>query len=820
MHSPASIDRRKPRMSSSATGYRRHRRPARVAFASGTAAALAAGSLLFVSAPAQAADTLPASFVGPSTIWHYSDTNVDPAAGNADRLVWTRGDFDDAAWKTGAAAFGAKGGSATPNLGAGFPVATVLNQYIDGTKTDVPTFHFRTDIDLTADQLAQVSGLSGTVTYDDAVQIFVNGAKVAGFVDDRVEAVPDAQKNLTYAGNGGGDPVTSQFQIPSSALHAGENTIAIALYQDRASSSDAYLDLSSLAPVRADVVSPTVSDVVLGIGADQTQRNLSWYSTVDIAQVAQIAPASAATGSTFPEAAATSIPASGAVTTSGEYNRFATITGLRENTSYLYRVGAAGAWSKVYSFQTRSFSGDFDFLMVGDPQIGASGNVAADQAGWTDTLNVASAAYPDAEMLFSVGDQVEKAANEDHYTAFLAPSQLTSLPLVVTNGNHDVGSKAYEQHFNVPNLDTTAGAASSGTSSGGDYWFIYKDVLFVNLNSNSRDYASHNAFMQKVVAEHGAGVKWKVLAFHHSIYSVAAHQADSDIVDRRANMPKTISDLGFDLVLQGHDHSYTRSYLIKDGAIANAAEVPGQATVEAQDGQVLYVTANSASGSKYYDVKAPNAWYGSVINQEYVRNYSVVKVTGEAITVETLRSEAKGADKAVNSVVDKVTLTHAGAPDEQTLQVAVPDAAPGEFVWKVDGTNGIVDLGTAQDKGDHLAATGAINPIRVTDTRLSGAAWSLSAQVGDFVSGDKKIGGAALGWAPAVVEAGAGAVAGAAVASGIDGGPGLATSATLGFAPNGHTRGSAKLGAELGLKIPVDSGSGTYRATLTLTALS
>ncbi|WP_204327858.1 hypothetical protein, partial [Proteus mirabilis] len=91
-------------------------------------------------------------------------------------------------------------------------------------------------------------------------------------------------------------------------------------------------------------------------------------------------------------------------------------------------------------------------------------------------------------------------------------------------------SKAYEQHYNLPNEDLTAGAGTS-TSSGGDYWFIYKDVLFININSNSRDYASHNAFMERVVAEQGANVKWKVLGFHHSIYSTAVHATDSDIID-------------------------------------------------------------------------------------------------------------------------------------------------------------------------------------------------------------------------------------------------------------------------------------------------
>ncbi|MCC2031142.1 adenylyl cyclase [Microbacterium allomyrinae] len=159
-------------------------------------------------------------------------------------------------------------------------------------------------------------------------------------------------------------------------------------------------------------------------------------------------------------------------------------------------------------------------------------------------------------------------------------------------------------------------------------------------------------------------------------------------------------------------------------------------------------------------------------------------------------------------------------PNAQNLQVTVPTGAPGEFVWSIDGTNDLVDLGTAVENGDHFAATGVINPVRVTDTRASGAAWSVSAQVGDFDSSVSSFSGKYLGWTPSVVEAGGGAVAGDEVDSGFIGGEGLSVSSTLGHAPSGHDRGSAKLGAQLDLRIPIDVTDGTYRATLTITALS
>ncbi len=620
-------------------------------------------------------------------------------------------------------------------------------------------------------------------------------------------------------------------------------------------------------PAHADDAPPTtLTGIILGVGADESQRIVSWYSSADTAQEVQIAPTSSLSNGAFPaDSAEFTATGTANIATSGGFNRHATITGLTEDTTYSYRVGAAGSWSPTYSFKTQDFDGDFDFLFLGDPQIGSSGNTAKDQAGWQDTLDVATAANPNIELLVSGGDQVESANTESQWDAFLAPNQLRQYPWAATIGNHDVGGKAYEQHLYTPNTDRSAAYYANGSptsnTSGGDYWYIYKDVLFIDLNSNS--YATsqggggddaHIAYVSDVIKQHGSEAKWKVLVYHHSVYSVADHAQDSDNIQRRKDLPATFSKLGVDLVLQGHDHSYARSYLINSNTKADADEKPGQADVFAGEGGVLYVTANSASGSKYYDLTAPvpasaskpdnyadplnpnNYWYASVANQEHVRSYVKVGVQADKLVVSDVRSGTcaapnaavelgksacsnTSADQPVGSIVDKVTL-HPYHGSGQDIQVDVPKAAPGEFGWTIDGHNGLVDLGTAADKGDYFEATGQINPITVTDSRRSHAPWSISASVGDFTDGAKSFGGKYLGWTPKLVQSGAGAKAGAAVGSGLDGGNGLASSRGLGSAAQGHDKGTAKLGADLDLKLPDTVDKGSYRATLTITALS
>lgn len=669
---------------------------------------LGGGTLTAVAPAAMAATTYPETFVDESTTWSYSEDGSDPSAGSEDRLTWTYDEFDDSAWKTANGPFGAKNGG--PNLGAGFPVTTLLQHYIDGqARPTVPTYHFRTGFDITDEQIDGISALRGTMVFDDALQVFVNGKKVAGFLDDRVEAAPESERNQTYAGDGRGDPVTYTLLIDPEDLVAGENTLAVALYQDRDSSSDIYFHMPELSPVVLGTPAE-LSDIVMTVGSDETSRGITWYSNVDTAQEVQVGRATA--GGELPTTAV-SFPATGGLTTSGEFNRSAVITGLAESTDYVYRVGSeTDGWSQTFPFSTGTFSGDYELLFVGDPQIGASRNVPNDQAGWVDTLDVAQAQFPEAEMIFSAGDQVESASSEEQYAAFLAPDQLRSIPLVPTNGNHDVGSKAYEQHFTLPNYDPTAGPATNAVSSGGNYWFTYKDVLYLNINSNNSDVANHEAWLRKTVAEQGDSASWVVLAYHHSIYSVANHVNATKIKDLRAALPPIISDLGIDLVLQGHDHSYTRSFLMKDGERASTTEVPGQAEVVAGENEVLYVTANSASGSKYYGITEPGAFYASVINQERVRNYSHIDVTDQAITVSTMRSEQYGADAPVNSIVDQVTLRK---PDVEAPVLTVPADSTLELGADFDPMAGV----TAVDAVDG-DVTGAVVVTGTVDTSVVG----------------------------------------------------------------------------------------------------
>ncbi|UTT58929.1 purple acid phosphatase family protein [Cellulosimicrobium cellulans] len=585
--------------------------------------------------PTAAADESLLSTSG--TTWRYLDDNTNPAGSAADQRAWTTTAFDDSAWKTATGAFGAKRGAAT-GIGAAFPITTLLTQYIPGTTTDVPTFFFRTDVELTEADLDGVPAFEGEIVYDDAVIVYVNGEEVVRLGDDGREII----ENLQYHGNGRTDPVTGSFVIPSDAFAPGENTISVALYQDAPTSSDIYLDVRSLVPTHGEV-----RDVALNVGADETQANVAWFSTLPGTGEVQWAPASAAMGDGFPEDAATSSSTGGAAADGATYHH-ATITGLEEDTSYVYRVGSGTTgWSDPITFDTGTFGDEFSALFVGDAQIGASGNASNDAVRWAQSLDTMSQRHPDASFLISAGDQVEHAGNTQQYTGFLAPRQMRELRFATQDGNHDTASALYDQHFAMPNVSTEQRR---------DYWYGYNNMLVVGIDSNDwseSDIAGHEAFLRRVVAEQGADHDWLVVTFHHSLYSQAFHSRDRDVIALREALSPVFSDLGVDLVLAGHDHIYTRSHLMEGTAPVEPTTEPASGDVLAPvDGQVLYITGNSSSGSKYYDfdgAKPWTAWW----EQSREASYSDLDVTATSLTVTTYTV-------GTQRVVDQVTLQREG----------------------------------------------------------------------------------------------------------------------------------------------------------------
>ncbi len=582
------------------------------------------------------------------TQWKYLDDNTDPAGDSAaegyDRTSWTAEDYDDSAWKTGVASFGAKNGAIGTLSGDYVPV-TLLNQYKeDGT--DIESFFFRAYIDV--EDASAVTQIVGTLIHDDSATLYINGTRVNGWGDDGVT------ENLQYASNGHQDaPAVQTLAITEAEvldlLHDGVNTIAVEIHQDRSSSSDVYFDMTlAMSTEAVELPAPEISNASLSMGADETQMNFTWHCTASDAGSLLIAMESKLVDGAMPAGAA-SYEASSAENNDGKYTNKVTVTGLTAGTTYAYQIVNGETVSEINTFTTDD-GGKFSFAFVADPQIGASGTASSDGEGWDNTLNIVAEndIFSDISFVLSAGDQVNTASSESEYDLYLDHDALAGLPVATIIGNHDSSSDAYSEHFNVANESAEYGI----TNAGGDYYFVYNDVLFMVLNSNDQSAAEHKAFMEAAIAAN-PNVSWKIVSFHHSIYTVASHAEDSDILSRREQLVPIIDELDIDVVLMGHDHVYCRTYIM-DGlnpiTDASAYDDEGYSSVTNPEG-TLYVTANSGSGSKFYNLKSTQYAYSAAQNQEKVPNVSKVTISDEAFTITTYRTTDM-------SVVDTFTINH------------------------------------------------------------------------------------------------------------------------------------------------------------------
>lgn len=400
-----------------------------------------------------------------------------------------------------------------------------------------------------------------------------------------------------------------------------------------------------------------------------------------------------------------------------EYNsNKVTVTGLKENTTYYYSYDNGSGYTEPAVYTTKSTDA-FSFIFVGDPQIGSSNelkgtdteefytaqsdSVRSDSFNWAATLEAAmKKTGNNASFVVSAGDQIQttkkKSPNKDaskseiEYAGYLSPDVLKSLPVATTVGNHDADNENYTYHFNTPN---NSELGSNGIV-GGDYWFVYGDVLFMMLNTQDTNVAEHKQFIEQA-AEANKDCRWRIVTLHQDIYGSAEHSNEPEITNLRYQLTPYFEKYDVDAVLTGHDHAYSRSKLLLGGTSTSdytddefdamlerdmdthgdketqLTTAPGNIQDDTEDPEeqayleylysvmdadaveeltsegdvavdpegILYMTANSSSGSKYYDLVPRMQTYIANRWQEDVPTYSVVDVTDNTLTINTYRTD-------------------------------------------------------------------------------------------------------------------------------------------------------------------------------------
>jgi hypothetical protein len=317
-----------------------------------------------------------------------------------------------------------------------------------------------------------------------------------------------------------------------------------------------------------------------------------------------------------------------------------TLSGLVANTKYYFNIGNN---TKVLS---ESLSGDM--YVITSPEVGKAQFVRAWILGDPGTANASQRKVRDAyynyvtqnsinsgktDLMLFLGDNAYNTGKDDEYQEAFFDVYSDMLQKSVAwscLGNHDgysadsdSQSGPYYDIFTFP-TQGEAGGVASGTEA--YYSFDYANIHFIILDSHHSN-REIGAPMYKWALTDIQNTKqdWIVTLFHHPAYSKGSHDSDIEdrLIDMRKNFMPMLESNGVDLVLNGHSHSYERSYFLNghysESKFFNAQEIINGGNTVGSTG----FGDGKANGNGVYQ-KAQNETKGAV----YITTGSAGQISG------------------------------------------------------------------------------------------------------------------------------------------------------------------------------------------------
>lgn len=306
---------------------------------------------------------------------------------------------------------------------------------------------------------------------------------------------------------------------------------------------------------------------------------------------------------------------------SGAWSYEATARDLSPAKSYVYRVGGAGGWSDARSFTTANPAAKtLTFAYMGDVQ--PMNDSKAEFALWGQLAERMVQRNPELAFTVLGGDIVNSGISLEQFDLFRknAETVSASVPFFSTVGNHEsnfIGGK--------PELFLDLFAFPQNGPKGFAEEFYSFDVANCHIlvlnswifsgeqNLTEADYARVNNWIRSDLASSTAD--WQIVVTHVPVYAV---HSDNTATAVKANWAPIFEQYGVDLVFEGHQHVYSRSYPMYEGKI------------DYENG-ITYIMG--VSGSKFYDSADETLAERTVYN---TASYQLVQIDGGSLTVRTL----------------------------------------------------------------------------------------------------------------------------------------------------------------------------------------
>ncbi len=360
------------------------------------------------------------------------------------------------------------------------------------------------------------------------------------------------------------------------------------------------------------------------VGADaSTEANLTWITGVSTNGQVKLAPAN---GENYKIYTGTSE----AVQHYNEYSKAAGFSqpetiysnqvefkGLKPNTKYNYVIGE-GEETFEGTFTTAPKAGTrkpTTFVYVSDPQIAETGK--RDSEAWgAATAQIGK--LKKVDFMYIAGDHTDRDGLDFQWEKFYnnigayptAPQDLLAkTPLVSVYGNHDTANDTLDKNVNLPD-----------EYGRGVYSFDWGTARYIMLNleagkdpvERERQYEIARTL---IIEAKEAGL-WTILGWHKSFYTGASHVDDGDVIEGRKFWGPRLAALDADVILQGHDHVYSRGFIDASGYKVDAStDAEGQYILP--DNAPLWMVGNHPGGLKWYEAVNYDITPGDPIAPDY-----------------------------------------------------------------------------------------------------------------------------------------------------------------------------------------------------------
>lgn len=398
----------------------------------------------------------------------------------------------------------------------------------------------------------------------------------------------------------------------------------------------------------------------------------------------------------------------------GKYYKYAyTITGLTEDTQYIYKISNTSGESAVYTFKTAGTNA-FRFLSMGDTHAdGGSRYTYVTQT--TKMLNSVVNKIGAYDLIIFTGDYVQTGATYNNWVQWNDSKLTTSAVMSLTIGNHDTdnrdaGSKRISNKWFVNSLSNPVNGPDGLESV---YWFNYNGVLFLcvdtlapemsEFTSAQKNLATQMQWMKDVAAAQEGKYQY-IVVYQHNPYGLGSSDEMASW-SYYSQMYKACDAIGADFVLGGDNHEYSRSNRLYNNQVVDA---------EGDVGSYYVTNPMVTSGSMNRVVEG-----SGLIATRYAgagTGCTIFNVTEESITMQLVNQAGKvidevsvpsrrdavvvGTEVAGPAVSDEATPTPTATPAPEATPEPSDDATP---------TSAPSDDNTAGDKGDN----GIILPIAI-----------------------------------------------------------------------------------------------------------